>query len=109
LGELFYGRDPKRSAAEHQEALSIRQALRQQETNPLEWDIAHLNSLLDSQDEGDGPEAQINDIKTMTNMRDAILQRLVADPAAIYELCCELNIPGPRLRDAALEDSAEKE
>jgi serine/threonine protein kinase len=106
LGSLYEGRDPQRSAAEYQEALAIREKLPWPEQNPLHSDIAYVDALLDSLDEGTGADVQIKQLERMRNMQNRIQHLLASDPAAIYELCCELNIPGPRLHSAkAASDS----
>jgi hypothetical protein len=100
LGKLFHIRDPRRSAAEHQESLAIRETLRRDGLNRVDSDMAYVDTLFDSEIAKSDASEHVNRLETMRQARDQILERLSSDPAAIYELCCELNIAGPRLGHA---------
>jgi serine/threonine protein kinase len=105
LGNLLRSRDSKRSAQELEEALAIRETLRQRGQDPLGSDMQYIDALLDLPDEN--PAEQIKQIASMHEMRDRIVELLSSTPAAVYELCRELNIPGPRLPDGEPSNKAE--
>jgi hypothetical protein len=118
LGELLRERDSQRSAREFQESLAIRESLRREGLKQLQSNMAYVDALLDtteidglpeSERKDFGTEKQIERLESMHRTRDHVLELLSSDPAAIYELCCELNIPGPRLHDVAPEDRVESE
>ena len=75
----------------------IREQQLRSEQKQLGSDMAYIDALLDSRDEGTEPAERIKQVELMRSMRDQIRNLLASDPATIYELCCELNIPGPRL------------
>jgi hypothetical protein len=107
LGALYNERDPQRSAAEYQEALAIRKMQSLSEQRQLGSEMAYIDAVLDSRNEGVEPDDHIKQIERMRGMRDRIHKVLASDPTRIYELCCELNLPGPRLRRIEAEVASE--